>query len=197
MRLLSRNKFVGESRGFKGSLPRTQYIADMFTYLQDNYDFKNILEFGFNYGHSATWFLEAFPNASLKSYDPWESTFESKRIWLKAKEKYRDRFRFLADFSDESRKKEKINFYDAIFIDAGHTFGAVLEDIKSALILEIPVVLIDNMELEDQQRAVNYWKNNLDFVREFEYYTRNNDKLTHRRTVNLYHVRSYDIQEPI
>jgi len=197
MRLLSRKKFVGEGRGFKASLPRDQSIADMFTYLQNNYDFKNILEFGFNKGHSATWFLEAFPNANLKSYDPKEITFELKRIWLKAKEKYGNRFSFDASFSDESRTKEKINFYDIIFIDGGHTFGTVLEDIKSALILQIPVVLIDNMELEDQQRAINYWKNNLDFVREFEYYTKNNDGLIHRRTVNLYHVRSYDIREPI
>ena len=68
---------------------------------------------------------------------------------------------------------------------------------QSALILKIPVILIDNMELEEQQRAVNYWKNNLDFVREFEYYTRNTDGLTYRRTVNLYHVHSYDIQESI
>ena len=197
MRLLGRNHFVGEGRGFKGSLPRDQYIADMFTYLQDNYDFKTILEFGFNVGHSSTWFLEVFPNAEVTSYDPKELTYNHERIWKMQKEKYGSRFHFNASFSDQSRKDEVPGRYDAIFIDGGHTFGAVLEDIKSALMLEIPVVLIDNMELEEQQRAVNYWKNNLDFVREFEYYTKNNDGLTHRRTVNLYHVRSYDIQESI
>lgn len=197
MILLGKRKFVGWKRSFMGCLPRDQNVCDMFTYLQDNYDFKNILEFGFRFGHSSTWFLYAFPNAKVTSYDPKEYTVDDEKIWVLMELKYKGRFRYRPYFSDMSRKTQYPNQHDVVFIDAGHTFGAVLEDIKSALILKIPVILIDNMELEEQQRAVNYWKNNLDFVREFEYYTKNRDGLTYRRTVNLYHVHSYDIQESI
>ena len=193
MNIIPRQNFVGEARGFRGSLPLSQEIADMFGYLQDNYDFKNILEFGFNFGHSATWFLYAFSNAIVKSYDPKEKTLNEEKLWLLLRNKFKNRFVFDADFSETARAKEKVGYYDAVFIDGGHTFGAVYDDIETALMLKIPIILIDNMELEPQQRAVNAWKQNLQFTKQFKYYTINNDKIKHERYVNLYNVLSYDI----
>ena len=63
--------------------------------------------------------------------------------------------------------------------------------------LKIPIILIDNMELEAQQRAVNAWKDNLQFTKQFKYYTINNDKVKYERYVNLYNVLSYNIQKQI
>lgn len=195
LNIIPSKNFVGSGRGFDGSLPRSQEIADMFCHLQDNYDFKNILEFGFNYGHSATWFLYAFPNAIVKSYDPKERTLNEEKLWLLLRKKFKNRFDFDPDFSAVARTKEKVGYYDAVFIDGGHTYGAVYDDIETALILKIPIILIDNMELEPQQRAVDAWKQNLQFTKQFKYYTINKDEIKYKRYVNLYNVLSYDIQK--
>ena len=168
----------------------------MFTYLQENYEPKRILEFGFNVGHSATWFLRAFPDAFFTSYDPKEKTDNEDKIWQLFFRHYNPRFRFCAGFSDEARKLEKLGAYDMIFIDGGHTFGAVYDDIETALMLKIPVILIDNMCLPAQQKAVKYWESNLQFVKQFPYYTNHRDGNTYERYVNLYHVLNYDIREP-
>lgn len=168
----------------------------MFTYLQENYEPKRILEFGFNVGHSATWFLRAFPDVIFKSYDPKEITIDEVKVWPQFSKHYHPRFRFKARFSDQARRYEKPGVYDMIFIDGGHTFGAVYDDIETALMLKIPVILIDNMCLPAQQKAVKYWESNLQFVKQFPYYTKHTDGNTYERYVNLYHVLNYDIQEP-
>lgn len=197
MNKLPYSVFIGRARGFGGCLPRSEEIADMFTYLQENYTPKHILEFGFNAGHSATWFLRAFDKGcSVKSYDPQELTVEGERIWTLFEQHYKSRFRFDAAFSTQARRKEEPGLYDMVFIDAGHTFGAVYDDIETALLLKIPVILIDNMELTPQQNAVKYWESNLQFVKQFPYYTTNSDGNTYERYVNLYHVLNYDIREP-
>ena len=188
--------FLGYKRTFGGSLPRSQDIADMFTYLEENYNPSNILEFGFYLGHSATWILRTFNSAKLISFDPKETTVDLKKIWMMVEEKYKTRFKFYAGFSAEARKKCADIKFDMVFIDAGHTFGAVYDDIETALILKIPVILIDNMELEPQQKAVSKFESNLQLIKSFPYYTINSDNLEHERCVNLYHVLNYDIQEP-
>ena len=195
MKLLPHSAFFGASRGFGGCLPRSEEIADMFTYLQENYEPRRILEFGFNVGHSATWFLRAFPDVHFKSYDPKEITIDEKKVWTLFEQHYKPRFRFDAAFSSQARRKEKPGLYDMVFIDGGHTFGAVYDDIETALMLEIPILLIDNMELEPQQKAVEKFKTNLDLIKSFKYYTINSDNIRHERYVNLYHVLNYDIQE--
>ena len=199
MNIIPVKNFVGAPRGFQGSLPRSQEIADMFTYLQENYHFKNILEFGFNVGHSSTWFLYAFPNAKVVSFDPKERTISNVRIWQMQKSKFENRFRFWPTFSTEAIQKyqHQEEPFDIVFVDAGHTFGAVYDDIETALHLKIPLILIDNMELEPQKRAVAAWKENLQFTKQFKYYTINNDGKTYERYVNLYNVLSYDIQKPV
>ena len=171
----------------------------MFTYLQENHDFKNILEFGFNVGHSSTWFLYAFPNAKVVSFDPKERTISNVRIWQMQESKFENRFRFRPNFSTEAIQKyqHQEEPFDIVFVDAGHTFGAVYDDIETALHLKIPLILIDNMELEPQKRAVAAWKENLQFTKQFKYYTINNDGNTYERYVNLYNVLSYDIQKPV
>ena len=199
MNIIPVKNFVGALRGFQGSLPRSQEIADMFTYLQENYHFKNILEFGFNLGHSSTWFLYAFPNAKVVSFDPKERTISKVRIWQMQESKFGNRFRFWPSFSTEAIQKyqHQEEPFDIVFVDAGHTFGAVYDDIETALHLKIPLILIDNMELEPQKRAVAAWKENLQFTKQFKYYTINKDKVEHERYVNLYNVLSYDIQKPV
>ena len=199
MNIIPVKNFVGALRGFQGSLPRSQEIADMFTYLQENYHFKNILEFGFNLGHSSTWFLYAFPNAKVVSFDPKERTISKVRIWQMQESKFGNRFRFWPSFSTEAIQKyqHQEEPFDIVFVDAGHTFGAVYDDIETALHLKIPLILIDNMELESQKRAVAAWKENLQFTKQFKYYTINKDKVEHERYVNLYNVLSYDIQKPV
>ena len=199
MNIIPVKNFVGAPRGFQGSLPRSQEIADMFTYLQENYHFKNILEFGFNVGHSSTWFLYAFPNAKVVSFDPKERTISNVKIWQMQESKFGHRFRFWPNFSTEAIQKyqHQEEPFDIVFVDAGHTFGAVYDDIETALHLKIPLILIDNMELEPQKRAVAAWKENLQLTKQFKYYTINNDKVKHERYVNLYNVLSYDIQKPV
>jgi len=191
-----RKAFLGMKRSFGGSLPRSQDIADMFTYLEENYNPSNILEFGFNAGHSATWFLRTFNSAKIISFDPKEATIDNKKIHMLFEKKYKPRFKFYASFSAAARTKCEDIKIDMVFIDGGHTFGAVYDDIETALMLKIPVILIDNMELEPQQKAVSKFESNLQLIKSFPYYTINNDYLKHERFVNLYHVLNYDIQEP-
>lgn len=198
MNVLPRKVFIGHERGFGGSLPRAQPIADMFTYLQENYKPKKILEFGFCKGHSATWFLRAYPkHCFVKSYDPKEFTLNEKRIWELFEDHYgRNRFYFEPYHSSEARRIELPNIYDMIFIDAGHTYGAIYDDVETALMLKIPVILIDNMELEPQQKAISKYESNLQLIKSFPYYTINSDKQKYKRYVNLYHVLNYNIREP-
>lgn len=195
MNVIPKNNFVGKGRGFEGCLPLDNHTADMFTYLQENYDFQNILEFGYQNGHSSTWWLYAFPYANVTAYDPKENTYNKEKIHDLMKEKFGRRFKFYSCFSAEARKYASTGFYDVVFIDGGHTFGAVYDDIETALMLEIPILLIDNMELEPQQKAVEAWSENLLFTKQFKYYTINSDKKTYERYVNLYNVLSYDIQK--
>jgi predicted O-methyltransferase YrrM len=196
LNVLPYSTFIGRLRGFGGCLPCSEEIADMFTYLQENYEPKHILEFGFRSGHSATWFLRAFSDVIFKSYDPKELTLGDQKIHKLFYQHYYPRFDFRPLFSAEARRRETPGIYDMIFIDGGHTFGAVYDDIETALLLKIPVILIDNMELEAQQKAVSKFESNLELIKTFTYYTINNDNLEHERYVNLYHVLNYDIQEP-
>lgn len=192
MRLLEKHEFVGHRRGFGGCLPRDEYIQSMFTYLQENYDFKNILEIGFCFGHSATWFLETFPKAKVTSFDIEVKSVDKQDLYKLLKSKYSN-FKFHHEPSLFVPKFYSPGTFDFAFIDGDHTCGGVVNDIETCLVQNIPLLLIDNMELPQQQRAVNFYKDNLKLIKQFPYYTTNRDLLVHKRYVNLYDVLSYDL----
>ena len=183
---------------FRGGLPYSEYVQTLFTYLEENYKFKKILEIGFLYGHSATWFLETFPKAHITSFDILKTgctidgiTYVNYKL---VTAKYGDnRFKFHRDSSIEIPKYYEPGVFDVAFVDGDHTCGGVVNDIETCFKLKIPLLIIDNMELPDQQRAVGFYKDNLKLIKSFVYYTINRDGLTHKRFVNLYDVLSYDI----
>ena len=200
MRKLNPSEFVCEAvcRNFTGGLPLSDEIVSMFTYLEQNYDPKKILEIGFEYGGSATWFMETFPNATLVSIAPEIKKLDENNSCSELlKRKYPERFSFIKKQSwwaiqhQRARLKDEIGVFDLAFIDGDHSTGGVVNDIESVLKLRIPTILIDNMEVPDQQRAVSYYEKNLQFVKQFDY-TPKKTTTYQKRYCRLYHVISYD-----
>lgn len=197
MRKLEETEFVGAARGFAGGLPRSEETREMFTYLQENYDPEWILEIGFKFGGSATWFLETFPFASLVSVDPMAYEIAGKPCWRLLLAKYPKRFHFVnrtswhAIQSQKGKLKDSIGQFDFAFIDGDHSTGGVVNDIESIMKLQIPTILIDNMEVPDQQRAVSFFEKNLKFIKQFDYIPQKTDVYP-TRCCRLYDVISYD-----
>jgi predicted O-methyltransferase YrrM len=105
---------------------------------------KNILEIGFNCGHSATMWLELAPEASILSIDISDKaeTIEAVRLMT---DRYGSRFVFLLCDSKDAYEFLQEEQYDLIFIDGGHLEEHVMADIRLALSLNIKWLAFDDV----------------------------------------------------
>lgn len=119
----------------------------------------NIMEIGFNAGHSSELFLNSKSNVSVVSFDLGDHEYVSV-----AKEyidnTYPNRHRLILGDSKETVPlfiKENENFkFDILFIDGGHAYDTVKEDTFNCLQLahKDSIVIIDDTAFLDEWRMI-------------------------------------------
>ena len=199
------------TQNFKQGTPNTDEVQSIFDYLKDNYDFKNILEIGFLKGHSATWFLETFPNCRVTSVDNVLRGNEDALFHHLFRLKYgQKRFKFHYGDSSIITDFYEPGTFDFAFIDGDHTFEGCLKDIDMCLHLQIPVLLLDNVESngycpitkekkDGVSKAIAARSDQLKLIKKFIYYTHRADAPDRpaERIMELYYVRTNNIQEQV
>ena len=121
---------------------------------------NDILELGFNAGHSATLWLE-HSDADLVSVDigrHYYTTDCAKAV----SEKYGNRFLYIEIDSRTTYDNVRDTEFELIFIDASHEFNDVLIDLITGLRLNIPYFLMDdcflNKNINAVYKAVQYFE---------------------------------------
>ena len=129
---------------------------------------KNILEIGFNLGHTAEAIIKN-SNASLVSLDIFIHSYSwiSMIYFLK---NYYKRIKFLKGDSRVILQKlvSENKKFDLILIDGGHSFEVAKSDIQNSLNLmnSNDIMLIDNLEIKTVKEAINIFldDNKIEFV---------------------------------
>jgi hypothetical protein len=111
--------------------------------------FKNVMEIGFNAGHSSSFLLSLFPDVRVDSYDIcWHSY--TKPNSLKVKDKFGNRFNFCQTDSKNINPEEiKEKSYDLIFVDGNHKADFVENDFQIAFKSQIPFMVVDDLHQKD------------------------------------------------
>lgn len=92
---------------------------------------SNILEIGFNAGHSALLLLESNPHVNYTGIDINMHEYTNKAVEI-MKDNYSNRFRFISGDSTQILKS-KIGFFDLIIIDGDHSISGVYSDFVNSL----------------------------------------------------------------
>ena len=137
---------------------------------------KNILEVGFNAGHSACCFLNAYPETSMVSFDICRHGCE--HTALNVLKKFFNITLIEGDSTvtiPEWKKNNDVKF-DFIFIDGGHTYDVCCQDLKNTipLLSDNGVMIVDDIWDERVLKAINevvvdpmcfsYFKNEVKFA---------------------------------
>lgn len=176
-----------------GHLPPTEEVFDMFRDVNKICSPRNVLEVGFFVGHSTTYMLELFPNSTVTTYGMCKQFKEQK---IKMEDKYPNRVKVNYEESwNLFGKHYGIDTFDFAFIDGSHKEYMAANDTLHAIALGAKWVLVDNCEQQQVVDDMNKFKS-LDLYNEYEYDSTHKGKTTRNR-VNLYHVRTDDIQKSI
>lgn len=146
---------------------------------------KEILEIGTHLGHSGALLL-AFSNANLTTIDightwvEWGCGFDDwnvrkgncgglKDVVDTMTKYFKSRYRFIMGSSTdiETFVKYADRQYDLIFIDGDHSYEFVEKDIKTAMLLGIPYILLDDYTGPDAPARILAKKLGLTFIREY------------------------------
>jgi hypothetical protein len=131
----SNGKFSFGSKGMD-CWPIVNYVAN---HIQP----KNILEIGFNAGHSASMWLTK-TSANITSVDIKFGICHQLGSEL-LKKKFPDRFNFIHCDSTKVYDQIKDNYYDLIIVDGGHGKDVCLSDCNLALKLGAKYMLVDDI----------------------------------------------------
>ena len=180
-----------------GHLPPNDEVFDFFERVGVLAKPKNILEFGFNLGFSASYQLQLFPDATLVSYDPqrWKiyaAIGQYNKEFIPPTENicastlatfvWGEKFIF-------QRKKSMqvmddyptVGHFDYAFVDGDHTHQGLRTDIKNCVELGIPYIIVDNVkEIPVLQSVVDEFTNlkEVDRCQYYTYYPRDNSLRT-------------------
>jgi len=165
----SGQSFVEGSLFFFGN--QDMKYNDVFIHKQLNLfhlakDAKNILEIGFNAGHSTALMLLANPNSKILHFDLNEHLYVKKCYeYLKA---VFGEHRFIEFISGDSQKtlpeylnSDKIKSFDLIHVDGGHTDEIATSDINNTIKLleKDGIIVIDDYNMDNLKNLVNTYKN--------------------------------------
>ncbi len=117
------------NEGYSSIKQRLEFLND----LQNLSEVKNIMEIGFNAGHSSEVFLSSSNCQKLVSFDI--NSHPYTRVGVEfMKKKFGDRFEFVEGDSRTQVPKYAVTHhekFDLIFIDGGHTFECCTADIRN------------------------------------------------------------------
>jgi len=137
------------TEGYVTDKQKAEFIQD----LQRLTQIKNILEIGFNAGHSSELFLTVTNCEKLVSFDINLHSYTKTGVQFIQK-KFGDRFQFIEGDSKKEIPKyaalHNTEKFDLIFIDGGHSLSCCLSDIQncSKLAHRETLVLIDDYVAE-------------------------------------------------
>lgn len=130
--------------------------------------FNNIMEIGFNAGHSAALMLEANPNLFLVSVDIGEHSYVSS-CGNAIQSAFPGRHQLIIKDSKLITEKE-LSFAQAIIIDGGHEFEDCSADLELCKKYCSPgtVIVIDDIDLNGVQAAYRHHSRSLTVWKEIE-----------------------------
>jgi len=150
-----------------GFLPPTEQVFNIFREVKETVPAYNILEIGFNAGHSTTYLLEIFDEATVHSIGPSPKMMAD----LVLREKYDKRFWFHRGTTEEVRNYLYMDSFDFAFVDGHHGKEYVKLDLHYCVTdLCIPYILVDNTERSYIKKIADMFS--LQEVKTWEY---NND----------------------
>lgn len=187
-------------------MPLTDQIFDFFERIPVD-DPKHILEFGTNMGFSTSIQKEIYPKAMISTYDIMAWTLsgglrqygiDPSDIWTN-KIYISDLFRLAygpasiavhVHSSEKVKEHYKPNHFDYALIDGDHTAIGALRDINNCIDLNIPILVIDNLEGKGVRQAVAAMSDRLDLIDEISYTQQKPTKegKTHTAILHTYKV---------
>jgi len=162
-----------------GYMPPTQQVFDAFTFVQEHYNPKSVLEIGFHIGHSTTYQLDIYKNARIVGVSP-----DNERIGKPGdctdpqirrdmvgilNDLYINRFTWVPGRTKDVKDKLIDEYvFDFALVDGNHAEQAALYDMEVIYELAIPNLLIDNWDQKAVKSAV-YKQDKYELVKEFDY----------------------------
>lgn len=145
------DKFEGHTQE---CVPETEFLKNIV----DNNDIKNVMEIGFNAGHSAETILSSNKKINLISFDIGKPYLKYGKEYID--KTYPNRHELIIgdsqitvpEFAKNNNKK-----YDIIFIDGGHDYNVASADILNCkkLAHEKTIVIVD--DTIDDIKLMNVW----------------------------------------
>ena len=123
----------------------------------ETYEINHILEIGFNIGCSASMWLEWHPQQTVKltAVDICKHP-ATKPASETVKERYGNRFNFIASDSKLAKPLLEDTKFDMAFIDGCHGYESVISDTKMAIELGATVFLYDDWhESDNEHKGIN------------------------------------------
>lgn len=141
----------------EGHMPPTEEVIDLWKQLRNSYKYQHLLEVGLNAGHSAAIQMELFPDLKITSLDIGRHDYT--QVGADAlKTRFSDRFEYIQCHSRAYFERIKSGEYkppkvDAVFIDGGHDFFSVLNDIAMAKWLGVKHIFVDDTNSHEVGRV--------------------------------------------
>lgn len=134
-----------------GYLPPSDVIQRMIQYSVEASGAQEVLEIGFNKGHSSTYFLE-LTDVRMTTMDPGRNRLRYVEVM---ENRYGPRFKFYLGRFDEVVPKLTEQSFDLAFVDGNHTYEDAFHDIREcATTLDIPYILLDNYDQSGVRKAL-------------------------------------------
>ena len=154
--------------GGTGHMPVNESIIDFWKTIKAKTDFKNMMEIGFNAGHSSSIVLSLFEDVKIDSFDigQFDITHSNGSI---VKDKFKDRFSLSIIDSTQIKSSNVNNKYDLLFIDGGHDYEIVDRDINLFLESDIQYAIIDDLQNRGVKKSFEEHKSKFNVLYKHQY----------------------------
>lgn len=127
-------------------------------YLETN--FKNVLEIGFNAGHTSHHLISKY-NCLVTSVDNCWSRYTPLCMHL-LKKLYPHNFQFIQKSSENLTEFDFNNKFDLIFIDGNHSYSGIRNDLELAYKLKIKYVVFDDLDMKTTNDVILHLSDKFD-----------------------------------
>jgi hypothetical protein len=147
----------------EGHMTVTKEIEAFWREVKTLTGFKNLMEIGFNAGHSSAFILSLFDDVKVDSYDICWHPY-TKPNSLKVKKKFSNRFDFFETDSTKIKPSEVSEKYDILFVDGNHKLDYVENDFQIAYKAKIPYMVVDDLHQKDVKIKFDEYSDKFDVV---------------------------------